>query len=285
MRRSGADRERADDRGAVEPLAGRGDHVAAAGRDVDAGHRRGVADPVAELGGHPQGDGGRALGDAQALPDLVGVEAVRADRGLLAQVGEQRRALDGLGRQRRASPPRGARTALGGAPASRSQSPTESRSSRVASGCDHGSSGSTVAASCAERAPRRRRSGRRARAPGEPVAEHAARRPAPRCPRRAADGNASTSVSPSSSTSPRYAVCTGPTTSPPSCTQPAVGELGLLDAAAGPVARLEHDHVGAGRGEVAGGRQAREPGAQHRDVVPAHSASRQATSSRSGPRS
>ena len=67
--------------------------------------------------------------------------------------------------------------------------------------------------------------------------------------------------------------------------QPAVRQLGLLDAAAGAVARLEHDHVGAGRGEVARGRQAREPGAQHGDVVAAHSASRQATSSRSGPRS
>ena len=51
----------------------------------------------------------------------------------------------------RASPPRARRTALGGAPASRSQSPTESRSSRAASGCDHGSSGSTVAASARNR--------------------------------------------------------------------------------------------------------------------------------------
>ena len=40
-----------------------------------------------------------------------------------------------------------ARTTFGVAPRSRSQSATDSRSSRSASGCDHGSSGSTVLAS------------------------------------------------------------------------------------------------------------------------------------------
>ena len=67
--------------------------------------------------------------------------------------------------------------------------------------------------------------------------------------------------------------------------EPAVGQLRLLDAPAGAVARLEHHDVGAAGGQVAGGRQAGEPGAQDRDVVAAHNASRQATSSRSGPRS
>ena len=49
--------------------------------------------------------------------------------------------------------------------------------------------------------------------------------------------------------------------------QPAVGERGLLDAAAGPVAGLQDDHVGAARDQVAGGGQAGQAGAENDDVV------------------
>ena len=52
--------------------------------------------------------------------------------------------------------------------------------------------------------------------------------------------------------------------------EPAVRELGLLDAPAGAVARLEHDDVDAGAGEVARRGQAGEAGAQHGDVMAAH---------------
>ena len=49
--------------------------------------------------------------------------------------------------------------------------------------------------------------------------------------------------------------------------EPAVRERRLLHPATGPVARLEHHHVGPARGEVACRRQAGEPTAQHHDVV------------------
>jgi hypothetical protein len=47
----------------------------------------------------------------------------------------------------------------------------------------------------------------------------------------------------------------------------AVVEHRLLDAPAGPVARLEHEHVGAGGREVARGSEACQPGAEDQDVV------------------
>ena len=43
----------------------------------------------------------------------------------------------------------------------------------------------------------------------------------------------------------------------------AVGQRHGLDAAPGALARLEHDHVGAGTIEVARRRQPREPGPEH----------------------
>ena len=67
--------------------------------------------------------------------------------------------------------------------------------------------------------------------------------------------------------------------------QPAVGQRRLLDPPARAVARLQHHDVRPAGREIARGRQPREPRAQHHDVVAAHNASRQATSSRSGPRS
>ena len=255
--------------------------MAAAGRDMDAGHRRGVPDPVAELRGHPQGDGGRALGDPQALPDLVGVEAVRADRGHLAQVGEQRRALDRLGRQREhrhlAEADRVGRRARLAQPVA-DREPVEPRRVRVRPrvvGVDGRGQRAEPLLGGVER---------RALWPGEPVAEDATLRQHPgvlaRGRRERVDEREPELVDePAVRRVPRADDL------PAELQQPAVRQLGLLDATAGPVARLEHDHVGAGRGEVAGGREAREPGPQHRDVVAAHSASRQATSSRSGPRS
>ena len=57
-----------------------------------------------------------------------------------------------------------------------------------------------------------------------------------------------------------------PTTSPPSCSTRPSGELELLHAPADAVARLEHEHVGAARGEVARGREAGQPGAEDEDV-------------------
>ena len=50
----------------------------------------------------------------------------------------------------------------------------------------------------------------------------------------------------------------------------AVGKRRLLDAAAGPVARLEDEDVGAAAGEVARGGQAGQTGAEDQDVVLAH---------------
>ena len=52
--------------------------------------------------------------------------------------------------------------------------------------------------------------------------------------------------------------------------EPAVGQLGLLDPAAGAVAGLEHDHVDALRREVARGRQAGQTRAHDHHVVLAH---------------
>ena len=46
----------------------------------------------------------------------------------------------------------------------------------------------------------------------------------------------------------------------------AVGKRRLLHTAAGPVARLEHEHVDPGPVEIPGGRQAGEAGADHEDV-------------------
>ena len=46
----------------------------------------------------------------------------------------------------------------------------------------------------------------------------------------------------------------------------AVGDLGLLDPAARPVARLEHDHVAAGPVQVTARRQPGQAGAHHHDV-------------------
>ena len=46
----------------------------------------------------------------------------------------------------------------------------------------------------------------------------------------------------------------------------AVGDLDLLDAAAGPVARLEHHHVAPARVQVARRREAGQAGAHHEDV-------------------
>ena len=47
---------------------------------------------------------------------------------------------------------------------------------------------------------------------------------------------------------------------------PAVGDLGLLDPPARPVAGLEHAHVAAGPLQVARGREAGQAGAHHDDV-------------------
>src|ERR687898_920771 len=62
----------------LEALARLRRHRAALPRHADALHRRAVAHPVSQLLRHPQRDGGRALGHAFALPDLVVVEAVPA---------------------------------------------------------------------------------------------------------------------------------------------------------------------------------------------------------------
>ena len=206
---------------------------------------------------------------------------MRADRGLLAQVGEQRRALDGLGRQREhrhlAEADRVGRRARLAQPVA-DREPVEPRRVRVRPrvvGVDGRRQRAEPLLGGVER---------RALGPREPVAEHAALGQHPgvlpgRGRERVDEREPELVDEPAVRRVPRADDLAA------ELQQPAVRQLGLLDAAAGAVARLEHDHVGAGRGEVARGRQAREPGAQHRDVVPAHSASRQATSSRSGPRS
>ena len=195
------DRQRADDRLAVEPLAGGGVDAAAAGRDPHPRDRRRVADPVPELGGHAERDRRRPLRHPQALPDLVGVEAVRADGGLLAQVGEQRRALDGLGREREhrhVAQPDDARAAR---PPPAATAPTESRSSRVGVGVRPRVVRVDGRGQRAERrlgavvAPRARPRSASRRARGRSLSTHVSS--------PGSDGKASTSVSPSSSTSPR----------------------------------------------------------------------------------
>ena len=57
-----------------------------------------------------------------------------------------------------------------------------------------------------------------------------------------------------------------PTSSPPSCTTAAVGKRRLLDPAARPVARLEHEHVHPGPAQVPGSRQTGEARADDEDV-------------------
>ena len=112
---------------------------------------------------HPLGDLGAAFGDLQRLPAVVRVEAFLARRRRLAELRQERRALDRAVGERERARLEAAITA-GRASTDRSQAPTETPSSRDASGCDHGSSGSTVAASSRRAArPARSRHGRRRR--------------------------------------------------------------------------------------------------------------------------
>ena len=67
---------------------------------VDRHHRRAQAHALAQLGRHALGHAGRALGHAQRLPVALVVEAAAAGRRLLAQLGEERGALDRVDRER-----------------------------------------------------------------------------------------------------------------------------------------------------------------------------------------
>ena len=95
-----ADRERADDGLGAYLLAGLEADAAAARRHGDRRRDRAVADALAELRAHAQGDLGRAFGDLEALPQVVRVEALVSDRRRLAQLGEKRRPLARAGRER-----------------------------------------------------------------------------------------------------------------------------------------------------------------------------------------
>ena len=101
---------------------------------------------------HPQGDRGRTFQNLRALPRVVVVEPPRTRGGLLAQesASSDRRSIERVGEGERAQFHR-AQHGRGWRPPTRSHAPTERLSSATASGCAHGSSGSTVAARLANR--------------------------------------------------------------------------------------------------------------------------------------
>ena len=191
---------------------------------------------------------------------------MRPDRGLLAQVGEQRRALDRLGREREhrhvAQPDHGGRRAHLAQPIADGEPVQPLRVGmrpRVV-GVDRRG----------QRAELRLRAiVRLLLGPGQPVPEHAAEAQHPGVlagqRRERVDEREPELVH-----EPAVRRVPGPDDLAAELDEPAVGELGLLHPPAGPVARLEHDHVGARGGQVARGRQAGQPGAQHGDVVAAH---------------
>ena len=218
------------------------------------------------------GDLRAALRHLHRLPELVRVEAVVADRSGLAQLGQQRRALDRpVGERQRPDVEHAHRRGQG---VHRAQ-PVADRG--VVEPAGIGVRPRVVRvdgrAQLAERAPRPARSPpapprSRTGTPRGSARRLRAGRTSSGPPRRDSSARAS---SPSSSTSPRYEVWTLPTTSPPSWAGRPPSNVELLHAPADAVARLEHGHVGAARGEVARGGQAGEPGPEHEQV--AHSAS------------
>jgi hypothetical protein len=260
-----ADRDRADDRGAVEALAGRGGHVAAPRRDLHLRHRGRVAHAVPELLGHPQGDGGRALRHAVALPDLVVVEALAARRGLLAQVRQQRGALDRLGGQREHVQVAGAHGVECGADVTH---PLGHRQAvqpvgvgvrprvlgvDLAGELAEGLLGGVVAGPVGVAHPR------------EPVADHAAvdehrgvlarQLREGRLQRQAELGDEAA-----------VGLLEGADDLTAQLHQPAIRQRRLLDAAARTVAGLEHDHVDALARQVPTGREAGQPSSENHDV-------------------
>ena len=215
-----------------------------------------------------QRDGRRALGHAQALPGLLVVEAGGAGRRRLAQLGQQRRALDRAGREpeveeralandsrgRPARPqPVGQRGAVergrvGVRPRVVGVDGTGERAERRLEAPGLGPLGRREPLAAAHALAQERRPlavgvdvallDRQAELLGQPEVG-----PLERARQLAAELDAT-----------------------------AVGQVGLLDAAAHAVARLEHEHVGAAEGEVAGGGQPGEAGAEDEHVVGAHAA-------------
>ena len=216
-----------------------------------------VADPVAERRGHPQRDGRRTLGDPLALPHVVVVEAAAlrrrppcAGRRAVTCARPTRRPSASMASSR-------ARTTLGVAPAARSHSPTLTRVQRrgvrmrprvvrVDGRGQRGERGLDL---------RRRPSDRRRVNQGMsgPTCRPSASSQVSSPGRSGKDG---TRVSPSSATRSDVRGVERPDHLAAELDQPPVGERGLLDPAAGSPASLQHDHVGAARDQVAGGRQA-----------------------------
>ena len=191
---------------------------------------------------------------------------MRAGRRLLAQVGEQRRALDRLGGEREHRHVAGADDRGRGADLAQpgaDRDAVEPLGVRVRPrvvGVDGGG----------ER-PELRLGRRVALALGvvEPVADHAPVREHPRV-LAGQRGEGVDEREPQLVHEPAVGGVRRPDDLAAQLHEPAVGELRLLDAPAGAVARLEHDDVDAGAGEVARGGEAGEAGAQHGDVMAAH---------------
>ena len=159
------DRHRADD--GIRGQAGAvGEHHLGPAVDRDPAHGRRQPQPVAQLGGHPQRDGGRALGDGLVLPHVVVVRpGAPATASIRSAASSEMRSPDPPAMP--SAPTSRARTTFAAAPTSRSQAFIDSRSRRPASGWLQGSSGSTVRAISANSpSPARRRHGRRRSATG-----------------------------------------------------------------------------------------------------------------------
>ncbi len=208
---------------------------------------------------------GRTVGDLEALPALEVVEAVAAEHGVLAQVREQRGALGRVAREESDARSWRRRTA-GSASSERSQAPTLSASSAAASGCDQGSSGSRPSARAANARSTRASVGellgrhpRRLVADVDTVDQSPAHLPrlgdVARLDRQARARRPA-----------RGRRCAVAEDLAAGLDGAAVGQRHRLDPAAGPLARLEHDHVRTGAHEVSRRAQPAQSGTQHSDI-------------------
>ena len=119
-----ADRQRADDRLGAQLLAA-GERDAARAAGVQRDDARAVADALAELGGHRERERGAAVAQAQSLPAVVAVDLLRPGRRGHPELAEHRLALDRAAAHRERAqvvqPDHGRARALGPQPAGERQ--------------------------------------------------------------------------------------------------------------------------------------------------------------------
>jgi hypothetical protein len=259
-------RDRADDRLRADPLAtGQLQLDAAPAVDRDRGHHRAEADALAELGADPQRDLGRALRAAQPLPLVEVIEPATGQRRLLAQRGQQRRALRPVAGQRQRGQLVTARDrrqrVLLAQPRSEAER-VEAAPVRVAPRVV-GIDGRDQPRELALDPPLVGVLG--AGHPRGVIADMDAVDQPPRHLPRLGDV-AGLDRQAQLGDELQVGVVATPDHLAAHLDAAPVGQRGPLDAAADPLPGLEHDDVGAAADEVAGRRESRQPGTHHHDV-------------------